>query len=237
MSNLKLDCPSRSQEKWALKKWNFFQGLSFLQTNQRKIKFTPFAPAQIYFKLCPLRVDSAWRLPPEKYRFLFGMDFLVKEVASLTSNFTRRSASFLPNDAKDIGLRWMNDWLWGYWNQLLLFCLMFREAYNTGRPRFWYLSTEIHFIVLHVKFEDGMSSLENQDNSSQKLTVGNRKVSKKAKWVSSSPAHIISHPVHIFFSRTNSRVATSRDLAHWYKSEFSKIAGTYKSQSHGDGFK
>jgi hypothetical protein len=32
MSNLKLGCVSRSQEKWTPKKWDFFQGLSFLQS-------------------------------------------------------------------------------------------------------------------------------------------------------------------------------------------------------------
>jgi hypothetical protein len=44
MSNLKMDCPSRSQEKWVLKRGDFFQGLSFLRTNQRKIKFTHVDP-------------------------------------------------------------------------------------------------------------------------------------------------------------------------------------------------
>jgi hypothetical protein len=46
------------------------------------------------------------------------------------------------------------------------------DTYDTCTLRVWYLSTDILFILLHVKFEDGLfiSVLKKQGNSSQKLT-------------------------------------------------------------------
>jgi hypothetical protein len=33
----------------------------------------------------------------------------------------------------------------------------FRDAYNTGMLHVWYLVIDMHFILLHVKFEGGLS--------------------------------------------------------------------------------
>jgi hypothetical protein len=33
----------------------------------------------------------------------------------------------------------------------------FREAYWTGTLQVWYLSKDIHFFLLHVEFEDGLT--------------------------------------------------------------------------------
>jgi hypothetical protein len=37
--------------------------------------------------------------------------------------------------------------------------IVFREAYSTGILQVWYLSIDIHFILFHEEFEDGLSIL------------------------------------------------------------------------------
>jgi hypothetical protein len=36
-------------------------------------------------------------------------------------------------------------------------CVAFKEAYNTGTLQVWYPSIDIPFVVLHLKFEEGLS--------------------------------------------------------------------------------
>jgi hypothetical protein len=76
-----------------------------------------------------------------------------------------------------------------------------------------------------VEFEDGlsMSLLEKQGNSPQKFTTGNRKVSKKVKWVQRPPVRFTS--TRLF--QTLVCVAIGQNLAHQYMS---------KERSQGDGF-
>lgn len=88
------------------------------------------------------------------------------------------------NDVQDAGFRWMN-----YCTALVLVEFVavsglsgeFREARNAGIFRVWCLSIDIHFIMLHVEFEVGLSILvmEKQGNSSQKLII--EKYLKKVK--------------------------------------------------------
>jgi hypothetical protein len=90
-----------------------------------------------------------------------------------------------------------------------------REAYSTGILYVWYHSTDIRFILLHVQFEDGLSSsvLKKGGNSTQKFTTGNRK--KFQIVIKGPPAQFISHPA--FF--TPSYVAIHQDFAHQRMSE------------------
>jgi hypothetical protein len=70
----------------------------------------------------------------------------------------------------------------------------FREAYSTCMLQVWYPLIDIHFTLLHVEIKDGVYlGFENQGNSLQKVTTGNRTVSKSQS-VQTPPAHCISHP-------------------------------------------
>jgi hypothetical protein len=66
---------------------------------------------------------KGWIIPPEKCHFLFDIEFLLKEVTNLASNFTCNKQCFestVPDNAKDDGLEGMYDYrLWGRWNQSL----------------------------------------------------------------------------------------------------------------------
>jgi hypothetical protein len=69
--------------------------------------------------------------------------------------------------------------------------VVIREICNTNLLHLWYFSIDIHSILLHVKFEDGLSiQVMKKGNSLQKFTTGNREVSEKVKPL----AHFISNP-------------------------------------------
>jgi hypothetical protein len=145
MSNLKLGCPSRSQWKWSSKKWDFFQGLFFLQTSQRKIKFA-------------LKKDGL--TPAEKSYFLLAMYFLAKLITNLTSNFTKKRECYLTT-----------EWCQGCWiladkivtlGPLKSVAIMwpfvvFKETYTAGILHVWYVLIDLHSTLSHVKFKEGSS--------------------------------------------------------------------------------
>jgi hypothetical protein len=71
----------------------------------------------------------------------------------------KRYASHLPSDAKDVGF-WVDE------IQTLMplglvavskLSVVFAKAYNAGILQIWCLLMYIHFILLHVEFEDGLS--------------------------------------------------------------------------------
>jgi hypothetical protein len=65
---------------------------------------------------------------------------------------------------------------------VLRLSVVIKEAYGIGILHIWYLSIGIHFILLSVKFEDGLSiQLRKKGNLQQRFTTGNRKVSKKSQ--------------------------------------------------------
>jgi phenylalanine-4-hydroxylase len=77
----------------------------------------------------------------------------------------------------------MHDYrLWGQLEPVavLKLSVAFRKAYNTGTLQVCFFSIDIYRILLHVKFEDvsSIAVLKKTDNSPQKFTTGNRKVSK-----------------------------------------------------------
>jgi hypothetical protein len=68
---------------------------------------------------------------------------------------------------------------------------VFRDAYSKGTTQTWYLSLDMHHILFHVKFEDGLSIpvSKNQVTFHKYLQLEIVKVLTK-----SSLPHFISHP-------------------------------------------
>ncbi|SAL99446.1 hypothetical protein [Absidia glauca] len=48
----------------------------------------------------------------------------------------------------------------------------FREAYSKAIVQVWYPSIDIHFILLHVEFEDGLSILTWRDRGQLVMKIG-----------------------------------------------------------------
>jgi hypothetical protein len=62
---------------------------------------------------------------------------------------------------------------------ILGLCKVLRDAYSTEILQVWYVLIDIHFIVFHAKFKDGLSIpiRIKRDNFTQKCTTGNREMS------------------------------------------------------------
>jgi hypothetical protein len=106
----------------------------------------------------------------ESVTFSLDTGFLVKGILSFTSNFTQRKQRFLST-----------EWYQGCWVlvdelptlgllesvAVLGLSTVLTDAYNTGTLQFYYHPIDIHFVLFHVKFENGLSISwgENQGNS------------------------------------------------------------------------
>jgi hypothetical protein len=68
-----------------------------------------------FFKICFLE-KKGWTITHEKCHFLLDLE---KKQTSLQILHEERNASYLPNDAKEVGFWWMKYRINGHWNQLL----------------------------------------------------------------------------------------------------------------------
>jgi hypothetical protein len=102
---------------------------------------------------------------------------------------------------------------------------MFREAYSTDMLQVWYPFIDMHFILLHEKFENGLSILiwKNKTTSCKKLQLEIVKFLKKSIVFKCRPPTVF--PTR-FFSNSCVRCNQSKLGA----------PGHVKSSSHGDGF-
>jgi hypothetical protein len=108
--------------------------------------------------LTPFFEKKAWTITHEKCHFLLKMDFLMKRVTNLISNFNKNfflSTELCPRcwvlvDGMPI---------LGPLELVAVFPLgvVATDIYSTGIHYFGCHSTDMHFISFHVKFEAGLS--------------------------------------------------------------------------------
>jgi hypothetical protein len=114
------------------------------------------------------------------------MDFSIKEITSLTSNFTWRKWFILSTDWCQ-GYKVLVDKMLtlGHLETIAIFKLsvVLKDAYSTGILQVLYHSIGIHFILLHVELEDGLSISvwKKRATRHKNLELGDRKVTKKVK--------------------------------------------------------
>jgi hypothetical protein len=92
--------------------------------------------------------------------------------------------------------------------------IVFREAYNISILHVWYLSIDIHCILLHVDFEDMLfiTVLRNRATRYKLRSWEIENISKKP---------MVSNPDTLHFFKLFVFVV-GRDLAHWCMSEFQR---------------
>jgi hypothetical protein len=82
------------------------------------------------------------------------------------------SAPYLPNDTKNAGFWWIQPRFLKPLEPAVVLKLnvVLKETYGTGLLQVWYLLIDRHFILLHVKFEDGSSISVLKNTATRPLT-------------------------------------------------------------------
>jgi hypothetical protein len=102
---------------------------------------------------------------------------------------------YLPNDVKDAGVgECLADFCPLEPVAVLGQSVVFREAYNTNLLQFLYRLIDIHFVLFHVRFDNGLSISISRDREtcSKNLQLGNRKV--KSQMSSKAPPGFFKTP-------------------------------------------
>jgi hypothetical protein len=79
--------------------------------------------------------------------------------------------------------------------------VVLREAYSTGTLQVWYLSIDMHFILLHINFEKELSISFLRNRATRP------KMYEKKPNVFKRPTHFVSHPA---FFKTFVEMVSSR---------------------------